>query len=77
MKKKKNLKKNFLEASENKQISEIENDFESGFNYAIVISGKIKQLREVKQFIESKNGITIRYQTLDKRFLKINPEEVY
>lgn len=47
-------------------------DFE--FNYAIVLFGKLSDLQRVKQLLETQQGITIRYQTLDRGKLLIKRE---
>jgi len=47
-------------------------DFE--FNYAVVLFGKLSDLQHVKELLEIQQGITIRYQTLDRGKLLIKRE---
>jgi hypothetical protein len=44
------------------------------FNYAVVLFGKLSDLQRVKQLLETQQGITIRYQTLDRGKLLIKRE---
>ena len=47
-------------------------DFE--FNYAVVLFGKLSDLQRVRHLLEKQQGITIRYQTLDRGKLLIKRE---
>lgn len=52
------------------------NDFFGSFefNYGVVLFGKLSDLQRVKQLLETQQGITIRYQTLDRGKLLIKRE---
>lgn len=47
-------------------------DFE--FNYGVIIFGKLLYLQRVKNLLEKQEGVTIRYQTLDRGKLLIKRE---
>jgi hypothetical protein len=48
-------------------------DFE--FNLGLVLFGKLSNLQRLKQLLEKQQGITIRYQTLDRGRLLIKREQ--
>lgn len=48
-------------------------DFE--FNLGLVLFGKLSDLQKLKELLEKQQGITIRYQTLDRGKLLIKREQ--